>query len=179
MTFETQSPKPSTFVRRCLLVLIASSFAPFVTGCGSTATIARRSDVPLEAKITRHDGDRVYIQTFTGDGEVGISRQDIVDIDHPGNVAATIGGILTGYGIANIIVGVPQCDTQGAAYCTGVFLPAAIGGPLLIYGLTTWERSVEAAGKADKSSARRLTVVPIASMDKTNQFYGASARVSF
>ncbi len=173
MTYDHKSHVSTMSMLLCL------GLAAFATGCGTTATITRRSEPPLEAKITRHDTRKVYVETFAGGGEVGIPRQDVVDIDHPGNVAATIGGVLSGYGVANIIVGARQCDTQGAAYCTGVFLPAALGVPLLIYGVSMWGSSVDAAGNADKSTARRVTVVPIASMDKSNQFYGASARVSF
>ena len=30
--------------------------------------------------------------------------------------------------------GVPDCDRQGAAFCIGVFLPAAVGVPMAIWG---------------------------------------------
>jgi hypothetical protein len=173
------SQTPKTFVGPARSMLLCSSLAAFVTGCGTTAIITKKDGTLLEGTIRASDSDQIYLDTPEAGG---IPRQSIQDIDHPGNVAATIGGVLAGYGIANIVIGAPQYCTgyqSSAAGCTGVFLPATIGGSLLVYGLLTWSSSVSTAAKKDDSTARRLTVVPVASTDKTNQYYGASARISF
>lgn len=173
------SQTPKTCVTPILFMLLCSSLAAFVTGCGTAAIITKKDGTMVEGTIRASDSDQIYLDTPE---RGGISRQSIKDIDHPGNVAATIGGVLAGYGIANIVIGAPQYCTgyqSSGAGCTGVFLPAVIGGSLLTYGLLTWSSSVDAAGKSEKSTARRLTVVPVASTDKTNQYYGASARISF
>lgn len=67
-------------------------------------------------------------------------------------VAATIGGVVTAYGVANIAIGMPQCEKEGAAFCTGVFLPATVGVSLLTYGLGTYIGSTSAMNKAPEQS---------------------------
>lgn len=184
MAYDSEKLVQSTatatpFVAPILSILLCWTLAAFVTGCGTTAIISKKDGTLVEGTIRASDREQIYLDTPEGGG---ISRQSIHDIDHPGNVAATIGGILTAYGVANIAVGAPQYCTgyqASGAGCTGVFLPATIGGSLLAYGLLTWSSSVRAADKGEKSTARRLTVVPVASTDKTNQYYGASARISF
>lgn len=158
--------------------LVCFGLAAFASGCGSTAIISKRgASAPIEATIKRSTSDMVYVET--AGSEMGISRDEITDIDHPGNVAATIGGVLTGYGLVNIATGVPQCEREGAAFCTGVFLPAALGGSLLAYGLSVWLGSTSAAESKGVQSAQKFTVVPMASVDKTNQVFGARVHVAF
>jgi hypothetical protein len=121
-----------------------------VCGCSTTAKISRVNGRTLEAKIKRSTPEAVVVQT-DGGSEVSISRSDISDIDHPGNVVAVIGGLLSGYGALNIATGAAQCGTGGGAYCTGVFLPAAVGVSMLVWGLTTWGGSTSAASNPGKS----------------------------
>lgn len=171
-----QTPKP--FVVAGLAIPLCF-FAMLSTGCGSTAIIARRDGLQSEGKITGSNKNNVYVEGENG-GVRGISRANIEDIDHPGNVAAGIGAAVTAYGIANIAVGAPQyCDGQAYLSCAGVFLPAAIGGALIAYGGAVWQRSVEAAAPKSSRATGRVTVVPMVSMDQKNEFIGASARVSF
>ncbi len=140
MTIETPKPKSSPFVRRCQPVLFALSVAPFVTGCGSTAIIARRDGLQSQGRITGSNKNNVYVESENG-GVRAISRANIEDIDHPGNVAAGFGLAVTAYGIANIAVGAPQyCDGRAYLSCAGVFLPAGIGAALIAYGGAVWQR---------------------------------------
>jgi hypothetical protein len=152
--------------------------APLVTGCSTTATISRPNMRPLEAKIVGSDPKNLYLEVPGTYDTRSIGRSDITDIDHPGNVAAVIGGIVTGYGIANIAIGAPDCDRKGAAYCTGVFLPAAIGAPIFAWGLVTWMTSTGAV-KPKSGSGPDFAIVPTASFDKKNEFVGASASLRF
>lgn len=177
MTLHRKTPISSLLAHSCLPALFVLSFAPLAIGCGSMATITKRNGIRVDAKIIDSDMRAVHIKTPKGYDQVGISREDIADIDHPGNVAATIGGLLTAYGIYNVKVGLPECN--GSAECTGVLLPVAIGAPLLIYGVTTWAISVAAANHYGRPTTSQVTILPLASPDKTNQFYGASARLSF
>ena len=169
----------NTFVVRTVSMVLGVCLAVFATGCGSNAIITKKGgETPIEAKITRGTSNSIYVES--AGIETGISRESIADIDHPGNVAATIGGVISAYGVVNIIMGAPECDRQGAAYCTGVFAPAVIGGSLLTYGLTVWLDSVNASKMGgETSTASRFTVAPMVSMDKTNQVFGASARLAF
>ncbi len=162
-------------------ILTASSIlvlAPLVTGCGTTATISRSNVRPVEAKIVGSDPKSLYIEVPGTYDTRSIGRSDITDIDHPGNVAAVIGGIVTGYGIANIAIGASDCRRGGAAYCTGVFLPAAVGAPIFVWGLVTWMTSTGAV-KPKSDSSSNFAIVPTASFDKKNEFVGVSASARF
>ena len=152
--------------------------APLVTGCGTTATISRAHMRPLEAKIVGSDDKSLQVEIAGTSETMSIARSDITDIDHPGNVAAVIGGIVTGYGIANIAIGAPNCDRGGAAYCMGVFLPAAIGAPIFAWGLTNWLTS-KGAIKPKSNAGPDFAIVPTASFDKKNEFIGVSASARF
>jgi len=92
-----------------------------------------------------------------------IPRGEITDIDHPGNVAAAIGGGIAGYGAVNIAFAADGCDSEGTAFCIGVFTPAVVGVSLLTYGLIIYGSSVSAADSGDMrpGGGRTLTVVPL------------------
>lgn len=129
------------------------------TGCSTSATITRRFGSPVDAKIVGGDSENVYVERFGG--RDAIPRSDIVDIDHPGNVAAVIGGIVAAYGAANIAVGAPQCEEQGPAFCTGVFIPAVVGVSVMTWGLGTYGGSVSSLSDgAPQGRQGRFFVLP-------------------
>jgi hypothetical protein len=136
-----------------------------LTGCGNSATVARGGARSVDGEIVGGDRDTIYV-----DGPAGVEaipRSEVTDVDHPGNVAAILGGVVTAYGIVNIAVGAPQCEQQGAAFCTGVFIPAAIGLPIMSYGIGTYAGSVSSLNDAPEQGRRgRLVVMP------THQFAG-------
>jgi hypothetical protein len=140
--------------------------ACFNAACSTMATVTRRNAPALDARIIGGDSENVYVESGNGRIET-IPRSDIQDIDHPGNVAALIGGIISAYGLVNIVVGSPNCETQGAAYCTGVFLPMAVGLPIMSWGGYTHTQSLLALEKspADRRGGS-LFVLP------TQQFAG-------
>lgn len=150
------------------------SMAATTMGCGTMATVSTRSGHTAEAEIVSSDEENIHVQYGNRGGRDTIPRASVTDIDHPGNVAATIGTLVTAYGVANIAVGAPECDRQGPAYCTGVFLPAAIGLPIMAWGFYTYFSSVSAA-----SSGPRVAVLPTASFQKKNESFGANVVVSF
>ena len=160
-----------------LKLLFCIPVTAFVMGCGTTATITRAEAPQVEGKIMASDSQNVHIQT--GADVMPIARRSITDIDHPGNVAATIGAIVTGYGIANIAMNASDCDHGGAAYCTGVFLPAAIGTPIMIWGIATWAQSVKSAHKSNSEPEPAVAIVPTVSVDKKNEYVGVSAAMRF
>src|SRR5688572_24976207 len=106
--------------------------------CSTTATIHRSNGMMMEGSIEGGSPDYIVVTPRFGPRQE-VPRSDIAEIDHPGNVHALLGGIFLGYGIVNIAVGMEECQNNGdGAYCTGVFLPAAVGTGLLVWGLTTW-----------------------------------------
>jgi hypothetical protein len=130
-----------------LRTLVPIAFA-ILAGCGSSALISTKRGYFLEGRISGGDSNSVFVESQRADSPIAIPRSEIADIDHPGNVAATIGGILGGYGVANSVVAVPTCE-QAVAYkeaCyVGTLLPLAVAIPMFIYGLVTWQRSRSAA----------------------------------
>lgn len=126
-------------------------------GCATTATISRRNGGRDEAALV--GGTSTSIMVDTGAGQRSISREDIVDIDHPGNVHAVVGALLLAYGILNISVGAPQCEARGGAFCAGVFTPAAVGLGMGIWGLSVWGKSTSAARKTTR--APELSLAPM------------------
>jgi RNase P/RNase MRP subunit p29 len=110
-------------------------------GCGTAATITRKNRTD-EGRIVRSTSTSVIIDN--GAGERSIPREEITDIDHPGNAVAVVGAVLLGYGILNIAVAASHCEEKGGAFCTGVFIPAAAGLGMSIWGLTVWSRSTRA-----------------------------------
>ena len=92
-----------------------------------------------------------------GGVEVGVPLDEIEDIDHPGNVLAIVGAAIAVYGAFNIWVGLPYCDSV-AAYCVGVFLPAALGAGMSAWGGGVYARS-HAAAKSPVRVGRRASLV--------------------
>lgn len=90
-----------------------------------------------------------------------IPRSEIKDIDHPGNVAATLGVLLTALGVLDIVFGASSCKDKGTAFCVGVFAPSVLGSGLTLYGGIVHGRSVSAAsGKGREPSALQLHILP-------------------
>jgi hypothetical protein len=163
-------------IRNPMMLLCAAS-AALLMGCGTTATITRINEPEIEGKIVSADDGMLQVETRAGNHSIPL--QNVTDIDHPGNVAATIGTLLTGYGVANIALGAPNCERGGAAYCLGVFLPATIGLPLMAWGFATWGKSVSAASPRSPRSDVGFMVLPAASFQKNDKFLGASATVTY
>lgn len=119
----------------------------WLCGCSTTATISLVNGGKVEARIIGSDRDDLIVETATG-MEVPVARSEISTIDHPGNTAAVFGGALTAYGALNVAAGFPTCgkhEVAPAAYCFGIFVPAAVGASVLAWGMMTWLRSTHAA----------------------------------
>jgi hypothetical protein len=143
--------------KKITVTLLASIL---ICGCSTSASISRIDGRDIQGKIQRSTSDAVVVAT-RGGTEVSVPRSEITDIDHPGNAIAVLGGLVGAYGALNIAVGAPTCSDTSAAYCVGVALPAAAGAAMLIWGLSTWLGSTDAAGS--DSSAGTVPEVPPAS----------------
>ena len=91
--------------------------------------------------------------TSTGDayGRGAIRRDAVADVDHPGNVAATLGTVFTVVGLAVMGAGFAQVSScAGEDFCgfahAFVTIPgatiAALGVGPMIYGYVVWGGSV-------------------------------------
>ncbi|MCU0698234.1 MAG: hypothetical protein MUC96_17145 [Myxococcaceae bacterium] len=113
------------------------------TGCSTTATFLTRSRGNVEARIVGGDRQRLLLQSESG-AELVVDRTDVVDIDHPGNVVALLGGIVTFSGMTNLGVTAVSCRSalSNRNECTASiglmssFL--AVGAGMLTWGLWTW-----------------------------------------
>jgi hypothetical protein len=132
-------------------------------GCSTTATITLSSGDQFEAKILGSEQDKLIVKTAEG-AEVPIARSEITDIDHPGNAAAAVGGVLSAYGALNIAAGIPKCSEELGASCPFIFVPAAAGASMLIWGLVTWaESSHAAAGNSPPQNSGAVPAPPSSS----------------
>lgn len=130
-------------------------------GCSTTATISRSHGRPVEATLYRSDNEALFARTEQG-VDVVIPRAEVTDIDHPGNAIAIVGALLGAQGAVSIAAGHGSCGkltgSMSAAYCVGTYLPAAIGGAMLVWGLATWANSSTSA--SDRSLSGFSGTVP-------------------
>jgi hypothetical protein len=129
--------------------------------CSTTATIYRSNGMMMEGTIEGGSPDTIVLTPKLGPRQE-VPRNDIVEIDHPGNVHALLGGIFLGYGVANIAIAADECrrdeatgEVDGQA-CTAVFVPAGVGVGLLVWGLVTWIGSTSAADDTSMEPMKRV-----------------------
>jgi len=123
-------------------------------GCSTTSTIARIHEGPIEGDIVGSSEESIFVARDSGD-ECEIKRDDISLIDYPGNVHRNVGIGVGLYGALNIAVGMPKCEERTdnkAAFCAGVFTPAAIGIALIAWGLLVEHGQKSAAAAASRPS---------------------------
>jgi hypothetical protein len=154
-------------------ITVALLASILICGCSTSATISRLNGMEVNAKIQRSTASDVLVRTADG-SEVSIARADITDIDHPGNATAVAGVLLGAYGAVNIALRAQDCERGGAAYCTGVFLPAAAGLSMFIWGMATWIGSTSAASGSPNPGAVPAAP-PAAAFNFTPAASGASA----
>ena len=128
-------------IKKSLIFFLFASFF----GCGSSAIIHLKNGKSIEAKITDSDYESVYI---TAGYDKEIPRSQIVDIDHPGNVLATIGGLFVLTGAQFWYIGSETKEYVPGAFSKGMGLISLISGGLMsIYGISVWNRSRKNASK--------------------------------
>jgi hypothetical protein len=124
------------------------------TGCSTTATVTRNDGTSIDGWIAGGTQDSVVVDSRVG-RRSEVPRNQIRDIDHPGNVHAIVGGSVLAYGGFVIASSFPDCRASSDANleCTATLVPAVIGAGILTWGLVTWLGSKEAA---DDRSLRPL-----------------------
>jgi hypothetical protein len=131
-------------------------------GCSTTSTIARIHEGPIEGDVVGGSSDSIFVARDSG-GECEIKRDDVSLIDYPGNVHRNAGLAVLAYGGLNIALGLPQCRERTedkTAFCTGVFLPAALGLGLLAWGLVVEHGQTSAVADTSRPSPPPLNTKP-------------------
>ena len=84
--------------RAAVALVVAVAVGAGAAGCGSTATISHSHGI-LEAEIVQSDSGGISVRLRSDEPPLRVNRGDIVDIDHPGNVAMVVGTcLLLGWG---------------------------------------------------------------------------------
>ena len=145
-------------------------------GCGTTATIYKKNGSVVEARIVRSDQSNIYL----ANGRT-VARADITEIDHPGDVLAAAGGIMSavgiGVGIWGVILLSGPCDelcglrdlVGGSMSGSGALLLVA-GVYSAIWGWSTFRDSKSAEEQPEISS--RLMIAPTVMAYGENTYYG-------
>ncbi len=123
-------------------------------GCSTTSTIARVNAPTMEGDIRGGSTDSIFVETDSG-SVYEIPRDDISSIDYPGNVHLNLGAGVLAYGVANIAFGIPACNERTddkAAFCTGVFVPAAIGIGIMLWGFVVHHGQTSAVADTSRQS---------------------------
>ncbi len=137
-----------------------------LSACSHQANITTTSGL-VEGTIIRSDAEAIYVERSEYQPLTLIKRTDIVDIDHPGNVVATIGAVLAGTHVFIIAIGAVLVASAGnddynqfiaaQTLAQGVIV-TTVGGGMLWWGYDAWSGSVDAVeGSVDGS---RVLVSP-------------------
>src|SRR5262245_17058192 len=126
---------------------VLGAVALVALGCSTTATVTRRHGAELEGTIWGGTPYDVVVKTEDGRYEE-IPRDDISDIDHPGNVHALIGALAVGLGGIMLLEQSERCEVDYQSDCWSFVIPLAVGAPLMVWGISTWKSSEILAGKS-------------------------------
>jgi len=143
-------------VRQTRLLALALATGP---GCGITATVTYKTGAKQEGEIVR--GDATHLVIATPEQRLVIPKAEIADIDHPGDVMASIGAGVAATGILNLTTPFLKCTAGNNTFCMGWLgggMVAATGLVLTTLGLISWQHSVTAATEV---SLPALTVAPV------------------
>ncbi|HEY0711659.1 MAG TPA: hypothetical protein VGF45_03235 [Polyangia bacterium] len=150
--------------------VVAVGLAVVCAGCSTTTVIKHRRGV-IEGHVVANNHEAITVDSLLG--ETSIPRQSITEIDHPGNGHAVAGALLLMYGIANIAVGSSKCESEGAGFCVGVYLPAAAGAGMLAWGLHTWNQAKKAT--KDPGASVHMGLAPWMDLNPTGGRSGGLA----
>jgi hypothetical protein len=122
------SPMVCRLGQRNVACLMLCAFA----GCSTTANISRTDGLVYEAEILSSDAHSLRARDVYG-REILISREEVADIDHPGNVLYTIGLVLIGMSTPMIIGDLSHRGSSQQGEWSGMGL--AMGIPGVVTGL--------------------------------------------
>lgn len=123
---------------RLLLLPVAAA------ACATTATVETRGGGAVEAHILGGSPGSVYLADRQH-GRFTLRRDDITDVDHPGNVMLFAGGGLLAVGGIGLWFGNTRCGSAGeAGSCAASVVPAIAGLLAAAWGAYVYHRSARA-----------------------------------
>jgi len=138
-----------------------------MSGCSTTATVITRDGKRDETRVVGGDREVLLLQNDDGAEKV-VRRADVKDIDHPGNVVATLGGLIASSYASALIVSGTFCGTSGASggsSCTLLLGTSggmtALGAGMLVWGLWAWLSSKNAVSESLSNPALPMPVTPL------------------
>jgi len=133
-------------------VAALAALALLTSGCA--ATLQRGSGPAIEGVLTDADATYLYIRSDSG-AVYRVPRTEVSDIDHPGNVLATIGAVFLTMSVIFLADGEDYSNEAGAIY-------GAIGAGMTAGGLIPWMHSRLAISNEEGARTGRVdaTVVP-------------------
>lgn len=165
-----------------------------VVGCAKTATITTNHG-EYEAEILRSDHQAIYVMENDATEERMIMREDIRDIDHPGNVGLIVFGVhsvasaslavaLIGAGVSSgcndsdqrsgvIVSGLCGISTMMGSMAAIAALGSAVGA---LVSYLTWSESVD---NAEAPEDAELSIVPIVAPHEDGIWGGVSVQLRF
>jgi len=165
--------KRTSFVASLTALLLVNAI-----GCSTTATVTNKDATRFDVHIARSTPTELIVATR--DGERAIPRDQIAEIDHPGNVALIAGTALLAAGTLNLL-GLYRChENESSSFCVGWLGGAALAGAglgLVIWGGSVWTHSVEAAGERPAPPVARLAPAILGTPDRPRP--GAALALSF
>jgi hypothetical protein len=136
-------------------LLCTSMAAAAAPACSSSATITRRDQPPITARIESSGAEALHVRT--GDGkELHIPRAEVADIDHPGNVLMIAG--LSLLALVYISVAPDQASTVELLTSMAVLGSPALG--MIAWGGTSYVQSRQAASEFNSETTRLRTPRP-------------------
>jgi hypothetical protein len=142
------------------------ALAVLLCSCATTATLVTQQGT-LEATINGSDADSLLVTNDVG-VKRRILREDILEVDHPGNVIATVFGIAAGV-LAAETAGLAlsaNCTSSGGGSGPGPCVAAGSVGvasiALFAVGLYTWVTSRNAVFNPPPASDGEMSKYPFA-----------------
>ena len=151
MCSRTGVVPPRTVAASSRWVLSVALAGQLASGCGTSALIDTKEGRHVDARIVGGSPGSIYLAGDNRD-RFTLRRDDIADVDHPGDVLIIIGTALTAIGGFRLWQGDSRCNDLGASgdrYCILNAAPAMAGLLSLAWGLWAYHRSTSAF--ADRS----------------------------
>ncbi len=169
-------------VDRILGAVIAACLG-IMPACGTSANLHLKSGAVLEGKVVDSDSQNYYI----GPARAPVRRDEVVDIDHPGNAVMTVGICVGAVGAINLAhygtghsYSRTRCDASGTCYeetvsssqgtkASAIILGAGLG--MALYGALVWSGSKSRAEEG--RGAIQVGLAPFVVPTQDGAAYGA------